>query len=301
MASTKTPARDAVLVKYLNEAYGKEKQLETNLTALIGRAQNHKTLKKGLQDHLKVTKNQAKEIERRVKALGGKADAGPDLPGPDAVSGAGAVVANVANRAVAAAKGPVQMLRGTGEADNMLRNVRDAFWNEAEEIAHYNVIESVADKLKDRETVQLAKRFRREEERMQKFLERQIKKLVGEVVKEEVPASERRTSGGGSRRKSSSRSTRSSANGASSRSAASARSSSSRSSSASGTGVSGNGRSASSRKAAGQKAAATRGRKAATSSAKSTASSASTTAKKAGTTAKKAGRAARSTAKRTTS
>ena len=289
MASTETPARDAVLVKYLNEAFGKEKQLETNLTALIGRAQNHKTLKKGLQDHLKVTRNQARELTKRIKALGGTAEAGPDLPGPDVLTGAGSAVANVANRAVAAAKGPVQMLRGTGEADNMLRNVRDAYWNEGEEIAHYNVIEAVADKLNDRETAQLAKRFRREEERMQKFLERQIKTLVGEVVKEEVPAAERR-SGTTRRRSSSARSSSSSSRSGGSSSSRSGGSSSSRSGSGS-----------SSRKAAGQKAAATRTRKAATSSAKSTAKSARTTAKKAGTTARKAGSAARSTAKRASS
>lgn len=281
MASTETPARDAVLVKYLNEAFGKEKQLETNLTALIGRASNHKTLKKGLQDHLKVTKNQSRELQRRIKALGGKATVA-DVPGPEAATTAASAITNVANRAVAAAKGPVQMLRGTGEADNMLRNVRDAFWNEAEEIAHYSVIETVAEKLKDRETVQLAKRFRKEEERMQKFLERQINALAGEVIKEEVPASERRTASGTRRRSSSARS-RSSSNGASASRASSSASSS---------------RSTPKRKAAGQKAAATRTRKAAASSAKSTAKSARTTAKKAGTTARKAGSAARSTAKR---
>jgi ferritin-like metal-binding protein YciE len=287
MASTETPARDAVLVKYLNEAFGKEKQLETNLTALISRAQNHKTLKKGLQDHLKVTKNQSRELQKRIKALGGKAEAGPDLPGPDALTEAGSAVANVANRAVAAAKGPVQMLRGTGEADNMLRNVRDAFWNEGEEIAHYNVIEAVATKLNDRETVALAKRFRREEERMQSFLERQIKALVSEVVKDEVPASERRNGTSRRRKSSSSSRSRASSNGASaSRSSSSSRSASSSSS-----------RSTPKRKAAAQKAAGTRTRKAAASSAKSTAKTARTTAKKAGTTAKKAGKAARSTAK----
>src|SRR6478672_13428052 len=230
MATTDTPTRDAVLVKYLNEAFGKEKQLETNLQALITRAQNHKALKKGFQDHLKVTKNQSRELQKRIKALGGKAEAGPDLPGPDAVTEVGSRVTEVANKAIAAAKGPVQMLRGTGEADNMLRNVRDAYWNEAEEIAHYNVIESVATKLNDRETAQLAKRFRREEERMQKFLGRQITALAGEVVREEVPASERRTNS--SRRRSSSsrsRSTSRSTNGAS----ASSRSTSSNGSSAS--------------------------------------------------------------------
>jgi ferritin-like metal-binding protein YciE len=292
MASTETPARDAVIAKYLNEAFGKEKQLETNLTALIGRAQNHKTLKKGLQDHLKVTRNQSRELQRRIKALGGKAEAGPDLPGPDAITEAGSAVANVANRALAAAKAPVQMLRGTGEADNMLRNVRDAYWNEAEEIGHYNVIEQVALKLSDRETAALAKRFRREEERMQKFLERQIKTLVGEVIKDEVPASERRSGTGSTRRRSSS--SRSAASSSRSRSSSNG-SSSSRSTSSSSS--SSSSRSTPKRKAAAQKAAATRTRKAATGSAKSTAKTARTTAKKAGTTAKKAGRAARSTAK----
>src|SRR3954469_7706357 len=279
MATTETPARDAVLVKYLNEAYGKEKQLEQNLTVLIGRAQNHKTLKKGFQDHLKVTKNQARELKSRIKALGGTAEAGPDLPGPSALTEAGSRVTEVANKALAAAKGPVQMLRGTGEADNMLRNVRDAFWNEAEEIGHYNVIERVADKLSDRETVQLAKRFRREEERFQKFLERQINTLAGEVVKQEVPARER--SSGSSRRRSSSASSRRSSSRSSNGASASSRSSS-RSASSNGSSSS---RGTTKRKAAAQKAAATRTRKSASSSAKSTAKTARTTAKKAGTTA----------------
>src|SRR3954466_16342339 len=199
MATTETPARDAVLVKYLNEAYGKEKQLEQNLTVLIARAQNHKSLKKGFQDHLKVTKNQSRGLQQRIKALGGKAEIAPDLPGPDRLTEVASSATNLANRAVAMAKGPVQLLRGTGEADNMLRNVRDAFWNEAEEIAHYNVIEAVAGKLNDKETARLAKQFRREEERMQTFLERELNKLVTQVVRDEVPAAERRN--GGTRRR----------------------------------------------------------------------------------------------------
>ena len=279
MASTDTPARDAVLVKYLNEAYGKERQLEQNLTVLIGRATNHKTLKKGLQDHLKVTKSQARGLQQRIRALGGKAEIAPDLPGPPAATSAASAVANVANRALATAKGPVQLLRGTGEADNMLRSVRDAFWNEAEEIAHYDVIHAVAEKLKDTETAKLAKQFRRDEEKMQAFLGRQIKMLVGEVVKDEVPASERRTSGSSRRRRSTSRS------------ASSSRASSSN-------GSASTGRTSTARTRAAQKAAATRTRKAATGSAKRTAGSARRTAKSAGTTARKAGSAARSTAKR---
>jgi len=185
-------ARELKLIQYLNEAYGKEKQLETVLQAQIKLASAEKTLKKRLQDHHKETKAQSRNIERRIKALGGKADAGPDLPGPDAVSGAVGGVTSVANKALAAAKGPVQALRGTSAQDNLLRNVRDAYWNEAEEIAHYNVIEAAANELGDSETAKLAKEHRRQEQRMQSFLEKQIGRLVKAVVREEIPARERK-------------------------------------------------------------------------------------------------------------
>jgi ferritin-like metal-binding protein YciE len=176
-------ARDALLVKYLNEAFGKEKQLETALQAQIGRTQNM-PIKKRLRQHLTETKAHARGLSSRIKALGGKAD-----------TGAVGAVTSLANKATAAAKGPVQALRGSGVADNELRNLRDAFWNEAEEIAHYTVIESIAEKLGDTETAKLARAIRREEERMQSFLERQLKSLAGAVIREEVPAKERKPAG----------------------------------------------------------------------------------------------------------
>ncbi|HEV3001622.1 MAG TPA: DUF892 family protein [Solirubrobacteraceae bacterium] len=228
-------ARELKLTQYLNEAYGKEKQLETVLQAQIGLAKSagRKPLQKRLQDHLKETKAQARGLERRIKQLGGRAEA-QSLPGPDIVSDAASGVASVANKALAAAKGPVQALRGTSEADNLLRNVRDAVWNEAEEIAHYDAIEALADTLNDRETVKLAREFRRQEERMQAFLRKQIVQLVKAVVREEVPARERSGSDGaaprrGTARASSSRA-RSSASGTRSRSAGTRSSSGSRSS-----------------------------------------------------------------------
>jgi ferritin-like metal-binding protein YciE len=204
-------ARDAVLVKYLNEAYGKEKQLEIVLQTQIGRTQNM-PIKKRLREHLKETKAHARSLSARIKALGGKAEAG-NVPGPEAVGEAVGAVTSLANKAAAAAKGPMQALRGSGVADNELRNMRDAFWNEAEEIAHYTVIEAVADKLGDKETAKLAKGIRREEERMQAFVGRQLATLAGAVIREEVPARERKPAGSrpARRRSSSSRSTSSSA------------------------------------------------------------------------------------------
>ena len=235
-------ARDAVLVKYLNEAFGKEKQLETVLQAQIGRTQNM-AIKKKLRAHLTETKAHARSVSSRIKALGGKADTS-NLPGPEALGDAVGAVTAIANKAAAAAKGPVQVLRGTGVADNELRNMRDAFWNEAEEIAHYTIIESVAEKLGDSETAKLARAIRREEERMQKFLERQLKTLAGAVIREEVPAKERKPAGSRTtRRRTTSSRSRSTASASSSRSGSSSRSSSSRS----GSSRSGSSRSSSSR------------------------------------------------------
>ena len=46
-------ARDSKLVQYLNEAYGKEKELETALQAHIKMATNRAAYKKRLQEHLR--------------------------------------------------------------------------------------------------------------------------------------------------------------------------------------------------------------------------------------------------------
>src|SRR5947209_16509707 len=102
--------RNAKIVQYLNEAYGKEKQLETALTAHI-QMTTRTPYKKRLQVHLKETKEHGRQLERRIKSLGG-VSAG--VPGPEAVAEAAQKVQSVANRAAALAQGPVHALRGTG-------------------------------------------------------------------------------------------------------------------------------------------------------------------------------------------
>src|SRR3954468_17668284 len=198
--------KDAKIVQYLNEAYGKEKQLETALQAHIGMT-TRAPYKKRLQQHLRETKDHGKQLERRIKKLGGAPDAGPDLPGPD-LPGAEAV-ANVAGRAVALAQGQVQALRGTGEAEKMLKNAKDEYHEEAEEIANYTAIEALANLVGDKDTARMAKSIRRDEERMAKFLEKQIPTLVKAVAQDEIPAAERRAPSRSSSRRSSSSTSRS--------------------------------------------------------------------------------------------
>jgi ferritin-like metal-binding protein YciE len=182
-------ARDAKLIQYLNEAYGKEKELETALEAHITMT-TRRPYKRRLQDHLKETKAQARALERRIKQLGGKADGLP-------------TVAAVGSKAVAAARGPLHALRGTGEAEKMLKNAKTEYFNEHEEIATYTAIETLAATVGDRETERLAKAHRRQEERMAGFLQRLIPQLTRSVARQEIPASERN---GGRRRPRTSRS-----------------------------------------------------------------------------------------------
>jgi ferritin-like metal-binding protein YciE len=184
--------RDTKLIQYLNEAYGKEKELEVSLQAHIAMT-TKAPYKKRLQEHLKETKAHGRLVERRIKQLGGKAEASP-LPdvAPDALGGAAAKVTEVASKGLAAAKGPLHMIRGTGENEKMLKNAKTEYWNEFEEIATYYAIESLADSVGDKDTAKLAKSIRREEERMARFLERQIPTLAKAVATEEIPAAERR-------------------------------------------------------------------------------------------------------------
>jgi ferritin-like metal-binding protein YciE len=182
--------REAKLIQYLNEAYGKEKELETALKAHISMT-SRDAYKKRLQEHLKETSAQAKGLERRIKQLGGKAEA-VTLPGPDVASEAAAKVTAVAKKGVALAQGPLHAMRGTGEAEKLLKNAKTELFNEFEEIANYLAIEELANGLYDRDTAKLAKEFRRQEERMAGFLQKLIPQLAKQVVRDEVPARERK-------------------------------------------------------------------------------------------------------------
>jgi ferritin-like metal-binding protein YciE len=188
---TDRSAGDVKLIQYLNEAYGKEKQLETALQAHISMT-TRTSYKKRLQQHLKETKSHARGVERQIKRHGGS-------PG-----GLAETAQDAANRAAALAQGPLHMVRGTGEQEKLLRNARSEYQDEAEEIASYTAIETLAETLGDTETAKLARSIRRDEERMARFLERLIPTLTKAVARDEIPASERRNGGQG-RRKSSGR------------------------------------------------------------------------------------------------
>jgi ferritin-like metal-binding protein YciE len=169
--------RDAKLIQYLSEAYGKERELETALQVDIA-ITSKAPYKKRLQQHLKETKAHAKALDKRIRKLGGGKQ----------------VVQSLVGQVTAAAKGPLHVVRGDGQPEKMLKNAKTQFTSEQEEISTYLAIEVFATKVGDSETAKLARDIRREEERMAKFLEGEIKQLATATALDEVPANLRRSS-----------------------------------------------------------------------------------------------------------
>lgn len=181
--------RDAKLIQYMQEAYGNEQELELAIQADI-LITTKDPYKKRLKGHLKETKAHAKALERRIKKLGG----------------GGTTVQSLVGKATAAAKAPLHMVRGSGENEKMLKNAKTHYTAEQEEISTYLALETFAQRVGDKETAKLAREIRRDEERMAKFLESQVKQLAGAVATSEVPASQRRAPGKAKKRSATKRS-----------------------------------------------------------------------------------------------
>ena len=222
MPADELTQRDARLVQWLQEARAKEAELEADLAVHISVTQKA-SYKKRLQAHLKETRTHKRRVERRLKQLGGEPASGP-LP----------VIGEVAGKTVSLVKGQIGVARAavTAQVETHLRNAQEELREEHVEIALYSRIETFAAEVGDTETAKLAKEIRREEERMAKFLDSELTRLVKELVRAEVPRDQRkpkprasaRSRSGGSRpagsrstssRSTSSRSTTSRATGSS--------------------------------------------------------------------------------------
>jgi ferritin-like metal-binding protein YciE len=180
--------RDTKLVQWLNEAHAKEAELEADLAAHI-KLTKKAPYKKRLQKHLTETRDHKRSVARRVKQLGGTPSAvkvAAKAPVPQ-------VVGEAAGKAVAGVKGQVGAARAlvTSQPETHLRNAQEELREEHVEIALYTRLEALAEEVGDSETAKLARSVRRDEERMAKFLDAELPRLVKELVKEEIPRDQR--------------------------------------------------------------------------------------------------------------
>lgn len=164
------------ITQELEEIHALELALVQTLGAHIGMTP-HGEYRDGLERHLGDTRRQAERIRSRLRALGVRR-------GP--VTLAYGVVQTVAGQAVAAAKAPIDVLRGTSGAEKLLKNVKDEISSEALEIASYDGLEALAGEAGDEPTARLAREHREQEERMMVQLRELIPKLTAAVIAEDV-------------------------------------------------------------------------------------------------------------------
>jgi ferritin-like metal-binding protein YciE len=160
------------VVQYLNEAHASEMALVRVLQSQIAMTPRG-TYRSGLETHLRETHNHAERVQTRLGELD---------QGGNPLQFLGGVAESVAGQALALAKTPLDLLRGSGGEEKVLKNAKDACATEALEIATYTAIERLARSVGDEQTAKLAASIRADEEKMLERILREIPKLTGAVV-----------------------------------------------------------------------------------------------------------------------
>lgn len=164
------------IAQYLGEALASEHALVRVLQSQIAMAPEG-SYRSALETHLNETRRHAARVGHRLTTL----DAGSTPL--QAVVG---FWEDVVGQTVALAKGPFDLLRGSGGEEKILKNAKDAAATEALEIATYTAIERLARSVNDDETADLAASILADEEKMLARVLREIPKLTEAVVRSEL-------------------------------------------------------------------------------------------------------------------
>jgi ferritin-like metal-binding protein YciE len=164
------------VVQYLNEAHASEQSLVRVLQAQIAMTPRG-SYRSVLETHLDETRRHAERVERRLQALG---------QGGNPITFVVGAVQSVVGQALAIGKTPLDMVRGSGGEEKVLKNAKDACASEALEIATYTAIERLAEQAGDDETAKLAASIRADEERMLQRVLKEIPKLTSAVFRADV-------------------------------------------------------------------------------------------------------------------
>lgn len=164
------------IAQYLREARASEDALVRVLQSQIAMTPSG-SYRSGLETHLDETRQHSARVARRLSQLDTSGRSVPAVVG---------FWEDVIGQALALGKTPLDLLRGTGGEEKVLKNAKDAASTEALEIATYTAIERLARSVGDEETADLATSIRAEEERMLARILREIPKLTDAVARAEL-------------------------------------------------------------------------------------------------------------------
>jgi ferritin-like metal-binding protein YciE len=163
------------IVQYLNEAHGSELALVRQLQAQIAMTPRG-SYRDGLETHLHETRRHAERLEGRLRELG-------QGNNPFQI-GLGAVE-SVIGQALALTKTPLDLVRGSGGEEKVLKNAKDSCAAEAQEIGTYTALARLARTAGDGKTERLANSVLGDEQRMLDRLLKEIPRLTDAVARAE--------------------------------------------------------------------------------------------------------------------
>jgi ferritin-like metal-binding protein YciE len=127
----------------------------------------------GLETHLNETRGHAERLERRLSELG---------QGNNPVQVGLGAVQSVIGQALALTKTPLDLVRGSGGEEKVLKNAKDSCAAEAQEIATYTALARLARTAGDATTERLANTVLGDEQKMLDRLLREIPRLTDAVA-----------------------------------------------------------------------------------------------------------------------
>jgi ferritin-like metal-binding protein YciE len=163
------------IVQYLNEAHGSELALVRQLQAQIAMTPRGR-YRDGLESHLDETRTHAERLERRLSDLG---------QGNNPLALGLGAVQSVIGQALALTKTPLDLVRGSGGEEKVLKNAKDSCAAEAQEIATYTALARLARIAGDTTTERLAKSVLGDEQKMLDRLLTEIPRLTDAVAQAE--------------------------------------------------------------------------------------------------------------------
>jgi ferritin-like metal-binding protein YciE len=163
------------IVQYLNEAHGSELALVRQLQAQIAMTPRG-SYRDGLDTHLHETRRHAERLERRLSEL---------AHGNNPLQIGLGAVQSVIGQVFALTKTPLDLVRGSGGEEKVLKNAKDSCAAEAQEIATYTALARLARTAGDATTERLAKSVLGDEQKMLDRLLREIPRLTDAVARAE--------------------------------------------------------------------------------------------------------------------
>jgi ferritin-like metal-binding protein YciE len=164
------------LTQYLIEARAMEHALVRVLQTQIAMTPRG-SYRSALENHLEETRRHADQVNDRLRTLD---------PGFNPVTTIVGFWQDVLGQTLALSKAPLDMLRGTGGEEKVLKNAKDACASESLEIATYTTIERVAGRVGDQQTAELAAGILVDEQRMLARVIGELPGLADAVVGAEV-------------------------------------------------------------------------------------------------------------------